>query len=115
MATFRIEVGHNDGVKPGNIVGAIANEANLEARHIGRIEIFDDHTLLDLPEDLPADTLAHLKKVWCGGQQLRITRDGEPPDNADKPPSRGPQPTRRFFTGGKPFKGKRPFAASKPR
>jgi ATP-dependent RNA helicase DeaD len=115
MATFRIEVGHNDGVKPGNIVGAIANEAQLEARQIGRIEIFEDYTLLDLPEDLPADTLAHLKKVWCAGQQLRITRDGEPPDNADKPPSRGPQPTRRFFTGGKPFKGKRPFTAHKPR
>ena len=44
-----------------------------------------------------------------------VTRDGEPPDNADKPPSRGPQPTRRFFAGGKPFKGKRPFTAHKPR
>ncbi|MBA3549191.1 MAG: DEAD/DEAH box helicase [Nannocystis sp.] len=116
FATFRIEVGHNDGVKPGNIVGAIANEASLEARQIGRIEIFDEHTLLDLPEDLPADTVTHLKKVWCAGQQLRITRDGEPPDNADKPPGRGPAPpTRRFFAGGKPFKGKRPFTANKPR
>jgi len=112
MATFRIEVGHLDGVRPGNIVGAIANEARLEARHIGRIEILDDHTLLDLPEDLPADTLAHLKTVWCAGQRLRITRDGEPPDNADRQPTR--PPTRRFF-GGKPFKGKRPFAAGKPR
>ena len=49
METYRIEVGHMHGVKPGNIVGAIANEAGLEARHIGRIEIFEDHALVDLP------------------------------------------------------------------
>jgi ATP-dependent RNA helicase DeaD len=41
MESFRIEVGHDHGVKPANIVGAIANEAGLEAKYIGRIEIFD--------------------------------------------------------------------------
>lgn len=114
MATFGIEVGRNDGVKPGNIVGAIADEANLEARRIGRIEIFDDHTLLDLPEDLPADTLAHLKKVWCGGQQLhhprrraaRQRRQAAEPRPAADPPLLHRRQT---------LKGKRPFAASKPR
>jgi hypothetical protein len=49
METFRIEVGYDHGVKPGNIVGAIANEAQLEAKHIGRIEIFEDHSFVDLP------------------------------------------------------------------
>ena len=52
--TYRIEVGHDHGVKPGNIVGAIANEAGLDAKHIGRIEIFEDHTILDLPEGMPS-------------------------------------------------------------
>jgi ATP-dependent RNA helicase DeaD len=99
MRTFRIEVGYEDGVKPGNIVGAIANEAGLDAKHIGRIEIFEDHTFLDLPDGMPEDILRHLKTVWCAGQQLRITRDGEPPDTAGRKPPRG---------AGKPF-GKKPF------
>ena len=47
MQTYRIEVGHQHGVKPANIVGAIANEAEMSSQHIGRIEIFDDHSLVD--------------------------------------------------------------------
>ncbi|MDQ2703522.1 MAG: DEAD/DEAH box helicase, partial [Pseudomonadota bacterium] len=55
--TFRIEVGHNHGVQPGNIVGAIANEADLEAKYIGRIDIRDEFTLVDLPEGMPRELL----------------------------------------------------------
>ncbi|MES3025430.1 MAG: DEAD/DEAH box helicase [Pseudomonadota bacterium] len=79
MGTFRIEVGHAHGVKPGNIVGAIANEAGIESKYIGRIEIFDDYSTLDLPIDMPPDLVDHLKTVWVAGQQLNITRDGETP------------------------------------
>jgi ATP-dependent RNA helicase DeaD len=79
MGTFRIEVGHAHGVKPGNIVGAIANEAGIESKYIGRIEIYDDYSTLDLPADLPPDLIDHLKTVWVAGQQLNITRDGEAP------------------------------------
>jgi ATP-dependent RNA helicase DeaD len=75
--TFRIEVGHDHGVKPGNIVGAIANEAGLDAKHIGRVDIRDDHSFVDLPEGMPSDVFKLLKKVWVSGQQLRITRGGE--------------------------------------
>ncbi len=84
MQSYRIEVGNEHGVKPGNIVGAIANEAGLEAKHIGRIEIFDTHTTLDLPDGMPKDLLTHLKTVWVAGQQLRITKAGEAPSIADK-------------------------------
>ena len=75
--TFRIEVGHDHGVKPGNIVGAIANEAGLDAKHIGRIDIREDHSFVDLPEGMPSDVFKILKKVWVSGQQLRITRGSE--------------------------------------
>jgi ATP-dependent RNA helicase DeaD len=74
LETFRIEVGHTHKVKPGNIVGAIANEAGLESRHIGRIDIRDDHTYLDLPKGMPEDVLQHLQGVWVAGQKLRIKR-----------------------------------------
>ncbi|GAA5074777.1 DEAD/DEAH box helicase [Lysobacter panacisoli] len=77
METFRIEVGHMHGVKPGNIVGAIANEAELESRYIGRIDIRDDHSLIDLPEGMPREVMDHLKRVRVAGQPLRISRPGE--------------------------------------
>ncbi len=77
MERFRIAVGHDHGVMPGNIVGAIANEADIEGRHIGRINIYDDYSLIDLPAGMPAETFNALKKVWVSGQKLGITRLGE--------------------------------------
>jgi ATP-dependent RNA helicase DeaD len=80
MDRFRIEVGHDDGVKPGNIVGAIANEAGLEGRYIGRIEIRDDYTTLDLPSGMPKEIFQHLKKTRVCGRPLAIKRiGGKPP------------------------------------
>jgi ATP-dependent RNA helicase DeaD len=93
METYRIEVGHRHGVKPGNIVGAIANEADLESKFIGRIDIHDDHSLLDLPEGMPQELLTHLKKVRVAGQPLRLHRLGDA-EGAGPAPSRGPPPPR---------------------
>jgi ATP-dependent RNA helicase DeaD len=80
METYRVAVGNEHQVKPGNIVGAIANEAGIDAKHIGRIEIFDTYSLVDLPEGMPKEILQHLKKVWVAGQELRIAsqRPGAP-------------------------------------
>ncbi|MBQ5947209.1 DEAD/DEAH box helicase [Massilia sp. ST3] len=77
MATYRIEVGYVHGAKPGNIVGAIANEAGIPSKLIGRIEIYDDYSTLDLPDDMTPELVQHLKGVWVAGRQLEITRDGE--------------------------------------
>jgi ATP-dependent RNA helicase DeaD len=82
MATYRIEVGHANSVKPGNIVGAIANEGGIPSKEIGRIEIYDDYSTLDMPADLSPDLLQHLQKVWVAGRQLNITRDGDEPIKA---------------------------------
>ena len=101
MRTYRIDVGHAHHIKPGNIVGAIANEAELDARHIGRVDIRDDYSLVDLPDGMPPDLLAHLKKVRVGGQQLqmRLAEDSD----IDAPVRRRP-PSRPGFKkdGGKP-------------
>ena len=97
METYRIEVGHMHGVKPANIVGAIANEAGLESRYIGRIDIHDGHSVLDLPADMPGDVLQHLKKVWVSGQQLQM-RKVEPGEEQGAAPSFKP----RFGKGPKP-------------
>jgi ATP-dependent RNA helicase DeaD len=74
MERFRIEVGHQHGVKPGNIVGAIANEVGLDSKHIGRIDIQQDHSFVDLPEGMPRELFNHLKKVRVMGVPLRISR-----------------------------------------
>jgi ATP-dependent RNA helicase DeaD len=70
---FRIEVGRNHDIKPGNIVGAIANEGNLDSKQIGQIEIYDDFSYVDLPADLSNATLNALKKAWVAGQQLNLS------------------------------------------
>jgi ATP-dependent RNA helicase DeaD len=74
MEHFRIEVGHSHGVKPGNIVGAIANEAGLDHEYIGRIDIHPAYSTVELPEGMPADIFRMLQKVRVAGQQLRISR-----------------------------------------
>ncbi len=63
-------------MKPANIVGAIANEAGLDAKYIGRIDIFDEHSVLDLPEGMPDEVFEQLKTVTVAGQQLRISHAG---------------------------------------
>lgn len=78
MERFRIEVGDNDGVKPSNIVGAIANEVGLDNKQIGRIYIYDDFSTVDLPEDMPREIFRTLKKVWVSSKQLKISRLDEP-------------------------------------
>jgi len=84
MERFRIEVGHEHGVKPGNIVGAIANEAEIDSQYIGHIDIFDDHSTVDLPEGMPKEIFQHLKGVWVSGQRLQISRLG-----GERPPFKG--------------------------
>jgi ATP-dependent RNA helicase DeaD len=84
MERFRIEVGHNHDAKPGNIVGAIANEAGLDGEHIGRIDIRDDYSFVDLPAGMPKDVFNDLIKVRVAGQALKISRVGGE-KKADKP------------------------------
>jgi len=74
---YRIEVGHVHGVKPGNIVGAIANESGLDGEHIGQIEIEAEFSLVDLPAGMPKDVFMDLKKVRICGQPMNISRHGE--------------------------------------
>jgi ATP-dependent RNA helicase DeaD len=74
MERFRIEVGWRDRVKPGNIVGAIANEAGLNGRSIGRIRIFDSHSTVDLPRGMPDDVFNGLRNLKVMNRELRISR-----------------------------------------
>jgi len=67
-------------------VGAIANEANLEAKLIGRIDIYDNFSILDMPEGMPPEILDHLKTVVVSGQKLRISLDDGTTERKPEPP-----------------------------
>ncbi|MDD1615837.1 MAG: ATP-dependent RNA helicase DeaD [Methylococcaceae bacterium NSP1-2] len=90
METFRIEVGHAHGVKPGNIVGAIANETGIDGDHIARIKISDDYSTVELPAGMPKELLQELKKIRVAGQLLNISKmDGSKiEDGGEKKPDK---------------------------
>ena len=70
---FRIDVGRVHGVKPGNIVGAIANEAGLQSRHITALKIHEDHSTVNLPKGMTKEVIHKLNKAWICGRQLNLT------------------------------------------
>ncbi|QNI97145.1 DEAD/DEAH box helicase [Synechococcus sp. RS9902] len=74
MQRYRVEVGHRDRVKPGNLVGAIAGETGLQGRMIGRIQIFDNHSLVDLPKGMPEDVFSSLQRLRVMNRELQISK-----------------------------------------
>ena len=74
MMRYRVEVGYRDRVKPGNLVGAIANESGLQGRMIGRIQIFDNHSLVDLPKGMPDDVYNALRRLKVMNRELQISQ-----------------------------------------
>ncbi len=75
MVRYRIEVGRSHEVRPGDIVGAIANEAGISSTHIGHIKLFDDFSTVDLPKGMPDDVFQQLKKVRVRNRPLDISLD----------------------------------------
>lgn len=102
METYRIEVGRNHSVQPGNIVGAIANEAGLGNGKIGKIKIFDRFSMVDLPQGLTSDVMTLLGNVSVAGQKLRISKAG------------GGRPQSGNSYSGKPYSGKPKSGSGKP-
>jgi len=72
MERYQLAVGSNDGVRPGNIVGAIANEAGISGSDIGPIDIGPAFSTIDLPSGLPKGVLNLLRHTWVAGKQLKI-------------------------------------------
>ncbi|MEJ4099809.1 DEAD/DEAH box helicase [Corynebacterium mastitidis] len=77
---YRLAVGKRQHVRPGAIVGALANEGGLNSRDFGRISIFGDHTLVELPQGLPREVFDRLADTRISGQLINIEPDtGRPP------------------------------------
>ncbi|MCF6438245.1 DEAD/DEAH box helicase [Pseudoalteromonas luteoviolacea] len=82
MDTYRIEVGREHGVQVKNIVGAIANEADISSKFIGEIRLFDEHSTVQLPQDMPAETLTHFQGVHICQRPMKMTKSTHPADQA---------------------------------
>ncbi len=95
MERFRIRVGHQDGVTPREVVGAIANEAEIEGRYIGHIRIYDDYATVDLPGGMPAETLQILQKTHVCGKPLMIESVAKSSRAAPRPAADQPKEPRK--------------------
>jgi ATP-dependent RNA helicase DeaD len=73
---FRLDVGRIHGVKPANIVGAIANEGGLQSRFITGLKINEDHSTVRLPKSMPKEAVIGLKRTWVCGRPLKLTSMG---------------------------------------
>ncbi|MBA4505335.1 DEAD/DEAH box helicase [Corynebacterium sanguinis] len=73
--TYRLDVGKRQHVRPGAIVGALANEGGLNSRDFGRITIGGDFTLVELPKNLDSSVLDRLSDTRISGQLINIQRD----------------------------------------
>ena len=74
MERYRIEVGRTHGLRPKDIVGAISNEAGLESKYIGRINIDREFSFVDLPFGMPNNIYQLLKKTWIRSRRMAISK-----------------------------------------
>jgi len=105
MKTYRVEVGRSHGVEVKNIVGAIANEAGIGSKDIGRISLQDDFSTIDLPDGMPKDLFQQLRKVWVCNKQLELSlvnnndasgaAEANQADNTTRKPKRSGKPRTR--------------------
>jgi ATP-dependent RNA helicase DeaD len=86
---WRLAVGRRHGAEPGNIVGAIANEAKLSGQQINGIDIRADYSLVRLPASLPDAVIARLSKVRIRGQELALSASNAPPRGKPKAHRKG--------------------------
>lgn len=89
MGFYKLSVGYQHQVRPGDIVGALVNEADIEKSSIGRIQLFDDFCVVQMPVGMPDNLLSHLKQIKIRGQGISI----QPIDERDVPeqPKRKPR------------------------
>ncbi len=99
--TYRLEVGRSHHVKPGDIVGCIANEADLDSKYIGQISLYDEFSTVDLPEGMPPETFQALRDVFIRGQKIELKLDTKSGNKGRS--SRGPK-SDKGFRGSKPGK-----------
>lgn len=76
MVRLFIDAGRRHGVRPNDIVGAIANEAGVPGRAIGAIDIDEGFTLVELPRQYQGQVLQRMAHTRIRSRPIRITMAG---------------------------------------
>ena len=82
---YRVEVGRRDHVQPGAIVGALANEGGIAGSDIGRIDILQSFSLVEIHTPLSPEQLKAMGRATFSGRELRIRLDEGPGSGWDGP------------------------------
>jgi ATP-dependent RNA helicase DeaD len=111
FATYKFAVGRAQGIKPSDIVGAIANEVRINSREIGNIKLFDNHCHVELPKTLQGQSFEKLKTVTIRRHNINPSLVEGGSDNYESE-GRSKRPSRRRDKGSedrsiKTFKKKR--------
>lgn len=75
QARLFIGAGRRAGIRPADLVGAIANEAGISSRDLGQIEIADAFSLVEVPEEMAEQVIAAMKRASIRGNKVTIRRD----------------------------------------
>ncbi|HUY11787.1 MAG TPA: DEAD/DEAH box helicase, partial [Candidatus Dormibacteraeota bacterium] len=75
MTRIFISLGRNDNVRPADLVGAIANEAQIDSRELGAIDIADRFSLVEVPERLAEGIIKALKRTTIRGKRVSARPD----------------------------------------
>ena len=76
MGQVFVGLGRRAGMRPADLVGAIANEAGVESKRIGAIEIADNYSLVEVPEDSVDSVISALKATTLRGRKVAVKRGG---------------------------------------
>ena len=76
MDLYRIEVGRSDGVEVRHIVGAIANQGDINSRYIGHIKLYDDYSTVELPQGMPSTMLQQFNKARVLNKAMQMSLVG---------------------------------------
>ncbi|MDH2926448.1 DEAD/DEAH box helicase [Lonepinella koalarum] len=117
MDLYRIEVGRADGVDVRHIVGAIANEGDIDSRNIGHIKLYDDYSTVELPKGMPKELLQTFSKTRVLNKQIRMTfvSEAQGGDRRGNNNSKRRSNDRSTDRGERSFRGERKFSEKKDR
>lgn len=73
-ARLFINIGKNQGIRPGDILGAIAGESGMPGRMIGSIDMYDSYTFVEVPREQADIVLKAMKHAKIRGKNIRIEK-----------------------------------------
>ena len=74
MARLFINIGKNQNVKPGDILGAIAGESGMPGKMVGSIDMYDKYTFVEVPREQADVVLQAMKDVRIKGKNIHMEK-----------------------------------------